>query len=301
MAIVGLDGRVLRPNAAFLKMTGFSREETLFMEPDEFEHPDDAGLNAQKMQHALDGEGDCYQIEKRWSNALGHTLWVVVSASLVRDHMKRPLYFVWHVEDWSVRKREQHNLRLLADHDPLTGLANSRRFHELLDQQVARCRRYGEAGAVLVLDLDGFKQVNDLLGHAAGDEVLRSAGGVLSDRLRESDVVARLGGDEFAVLLLNVNAEYTAGVAANLREAVEETRVTSGAHRVSLAVSVGYALVTSSSNEAEDVLSEADAAMYAAKQRGRGLEVAGVAAGDHVRSASEHVDDDRRRRGRFSS
>src|SRR5437763_5419447 len=106
MAIVGLDGRILRPNAAFLKMTGFSRDEILFMEPEEFAHPDDAGLNAQQMQRALTGEGDCYQIDKRWSNALGHTLWVVVSASLVRDSKRRPLYFVWHVQDWSVRKRE---------------------------------------------------------------------------------------------------------------------------------------------------------------------------------------------------
>ena len=300
MAIVGLDGRILRPNAAFLKLTGFSRDEILFMEPEEFAHPDDAGLNAQQMQRALTGEGDCYQIDKRWSNALGHTLWVVVSASLVRDSKRRPLYFVWHVQDWSVRKREQHKLRVLADHDPLTGLANRRRFQDLLEQQVGRCRRYGEAGAVLVLDLDGFKEVNDLLGHAAGDEVLQSVAGVLTDRLRDSDVLARLGGDEFAVLLLNVNEEYTAGVAADLREAVEATRMTSGGDPVSLPVSVGWALVTSSSNEAEDLLSEADAAMYVAKRSLGGVEVAGVAADDHARTASERPEEDGRRRGRFS-
>jgi diguanylate cyclase (GGDEF)-like protein/PAS domain S-box-containing protein len=295
MAIVGLDGRALRPNTAFLRMTGFSRDEILFMEPEELAHPDDAGLNAQEMQRALAGEGDRYQIEKRWSNALGHTLWVVVSAALVRDEKRRPLYFVWHVEDWSVRQREHDKLRFLADHDPLTGLANRRRFHELLERQVARCRRYGEAGAVLVLDLDGFKEVNDLLGHAAGDEVLRSVGGALSDRVRDTDVVARLGGDEFAVLLLNVNEEYAAGVAADLREAVEETRVTPGRHPVTLKLSVGSALVTPSATEAEDLLSEADAAMYAAKRSGRGQGVGVAAAGP-----PESLDEDSRRSVRFA-
>src|SRR3989442_4891911 len=174
MAIVGLDGRVLKSNAALQELTGCSCDELLFMEPDELAHPEDAGLNAQEMGRVLAGGGDSYRIEKRWSNKSGHTLWVIVSASLVRDERDRPFFFIWHVEDASARKREQGRLHWRADHDALTRLISRQRFYELLDHQVARSRRYGEGAAILVLDLNGFQQVNDVHGHATGDEVLRS-------------------------------------------------------------------------------------------------------------------------------
>ena len=264
MAIVGLDGRLLRSNAALEALTGRSNEDLRELEPHELSHPDDAGLSAHEMRRSLTGSGDSYRIEKRWSNASGHTIWVVVSSALVRDAQQRPLYFVWHVEDRSIREREETRLRHLADHDALTGLTNRRRFHEALGQQVARCQRYGEEAAVLVLDLDGFKAVNDELGHAAGDEMLRRTGRILGERARDTDVVARLGGDEFAVLLLHVNAEYAALVADELGEALGALRPAPG--HEPLGASIGRVMVTASSGGADDLLAAADAAMYAAKR-----------------------------------
>jgi diguanylate cyclase (GGDEF)-like protein/PAS domain S-box-containing protein len=268
MAIVGLDGRILRANAALTALTGRDGEELLFMEPGELAHPTDAGLSAEEMARSLEGCGDSYRIEKRWSNALGHTLWVVVSASLVRDDQGRPLYFIWHVEDGSARKRDEDRLQHLADHDALTGLANRRHLHERLGRQVARSRRYGEAAALLMLDLDGFKLVNDTMGHAAGDNVLRSVAAVLTDRTRSSDVVARIGGDEFAALLLNVNGSYAQGVARELRHAIVNLEALEGA-AAEIDVSIGCVLVDESVTDADDLLARADAAMYDAKNRRR--------------------------------
>ena len=106
-----------------------------------------------------------------------------------------------NVVDVSERRRYQDRLAHLVDHDVLTGLANRRRFDTELQRHLERCRRYGHNGAVLLLDLDNFKQVNDSLGHNAGDELLVTIGGLLRRSVRDTDVVARLGGDEFAVLL----------------------------------------------------------------------------------------------------
>jgi diguanylate cyclase (GGDEF)-like protein/PAS domain S-box-containing protein len=295
MAIVGLDGRVLKANAALQELTGRSGDELLFMEPEELAHPDDAGLNAQEMRRVLESGEDSYRIEKRWTNASGHTLWVSVSASLVRDERGRPLFFVWHVVDGSARKREQRRLQERADHDALTRLINRERFYELLEDQIARCRRYGESAAVLVLDLDCFKQINDAHGHAAGDEALRSVATVLLESVRDSDVVARLGGDEFAVLLLHVSEDYAIEVADELQEAIEQLDV--NGHAIGLGASIGSAFVSHATSDAEEVLAEADRAMYAAKRRGRGLVTATTRADDTRRES--RPPSSRRRRPRF--
>ena len=113
----------------------------------------------------------------------------------------RPLSWVGQFLDITDRREQEAALRHMADHDELTGLLNRRAFHRALEHHLARGRRYGTAGAILMLDLEGVKRVNDTLGHQAGDELIAGCGVTLRDRLRESDVLARLGGDEYAVLL----------------------------------------------------------------------------------------------------
>ena len=117
---------------------------------------------------------------------------------------ERPDYLIVQVEDIGDRKQTERELRLLADHDALTGLLNRRGFMDGLHRELRRMDRRGEYGALLVLDLDNFKLVNDTAGHLAGDEVLRTTAEVLRRRLRATDVIGRLGGDEFAALVLNV-------------------------------------------------------------------------------------------------
>ncbi|MGH2879130.1 MAG: GGDEF domain-containing protein, partial [Solirubrobacteraceae bacterium] len=118
------------------------------------------------------------------------------------------------------RAAAEEKLRYMVDHDPLTGLFNRRAYERILGEHIARGERYGHEGAVLMLDLDEFKQVNDTLGHSAGDDLIVRVGHALARRLRSSDAVARLGGDEFAILLPKGGSEQAELVAASLLETI---------------------------------------------------------------------------------
>jgi diguanylate cyclase len=177
---------------------------------------------------------------------------------------------------WSRRERMQE-LQLEASQDPLTGLKNRRRFEEDLRTELARSRREGTPGALLMLDLDNFKQVNDTLGHPAGDRTIAEIAGVLGSRLRVTDVVGRLGGDEFAIVLPNCELdeaeEVADAIAATIRDhasAEEEVpRITA---------SIGIATFGPQGGGFEDVLLAADKAMYEAKHAGRdSVRIAGAA------------------------
>jgi diguanylate cyclase (GGDEF)-like protein len=165
--------------------------------------------------------------------------------------------------DVTERRRLERRLRHLADHDDLTGLINRRRFQEELQRHLAEGRRYGLTGALLVLDLDGFKEVNDNHGHSAGDRVLCAVADSLRSRLRESDIVARLGGDEFAVLLPRETPAEAELVCRSLENAIPAEVSTPGDERIE--VSVGFAPFVESVESVDDVLAAADASMYAAK------------------------------------
>ncbi len=183
------------------------------------------------------------------------------------------------VTDISERRLFEQHLTYLADHDPLTGLFNRRRFDEELRAHLDRCRRYGPAGALLLLDLDHFKAVNDRLGHAVGDLVLAGIAAELRARVRTSDVVARLGGDEFAVLL--PVAADPVGVAEDLVGAVERA-ATSAAEALPASAqgdadvvravggSIGVASVTEALLDVSLLLRAADEQMYRDKRRKRG-------------------------------
>ena len=159
----------------------------------------------------------------------------------------------------------EDRLRHMADHDDLTGLFNRRRFEEELERHVAHGRRSGLDGALLLLDLDDFKAVNDGHGHRAGDSVLTAVGAVLRNRLRESDVVARFGGDEFAVLMPHGGEAEAAELADVLVEAI---RTDVPAPEGPLGASVGFAVFEESASS-DEMLSAADDAMYADKSRER--------------------------------
>jgi diguanylate cyclase (GGDEF)-like protein/PAS domain S-box-containing protein len=165
--------------------------------------------------------------------------------------------------DVTERRRLEGELRHLADHDALTGLINRRRFEEELERHLMHGRRYGMAGALLVLDLDGFKAVNDEHGHRAGDDVLCAVARALLRRLRESDIVARIGGDEFAVLLPQAGPEDAEKVCQALERAIPEDVPTPGDHRIE--VSVGFAAFAEGVTSIDEIMTAADASMYDVK------------------------------------
>ena len=174
------------------------------------------------------------------------------------------------VRDITDRKQLDLRLQYLADHDALTGLLNRRGFEAALDLHVDHVAGYGASGALLLLDLDHFKQINDTLGHSVGDELIVSTADALRRRLRTSDVIARLGGDEFAVILHRVDRAQATLVTQDLVEAVRSevsVKTDNEVHRPT--VSIGVALFDTAGVAAKQMLINADLAMYRAKAAGR--------------------------------
>ncbi|MDX6666782.1 MAG: hypothetical protein QOK04_162, partial [Solirubrobacteraceae bacterium] len=219
----------------------------------------------------LDDEIPSYQLEQRFIHADREVSWVMLNASLVSDDSGAPLYCIQQLQDIEERKRFEGQLAHLADHDPLTGLFNRRRFGREVSRQISYAQRYGGGGAVLIIDIDNFKQINDTLGHNAGDEVMMEVAHLLRERLRDTDILARLGGDEFAVLLPHAAADDAEALAQALLDAVRGESIAVGGERPTrLTTSLGMAFFgTGSKTTPEDLLIDADVAMYDAKQQGR--------------------------------
>lgn len=149
----------------------------------------------------------------------------LVSVSLLRHPDGTLRVLIAQIEDITERKRLEEGLRQLADHDSLTGLRNRRSFDQAMMVQVARCRRYGEQASLLLIDLDGFKQINDTHGHKTGDDVLKAVAGAIEERVRTTDFAARIGGDQFAVLLAHTGNANAAFVAREVERVIAETTV----------------------------------------------------------------------------
>jgi diguanylate cyclase (GGDEF)-like protein/PAS domain S-box-containing protein len=175
------------------------------------------------------------------------------------------------IRDLSARKRAEQHIRFLAHHDPLTGLPNRATFARALEDEIAHARRHEQSFAVLCLDLDRFKEVNDLFGHPVGDTLLQRVGQVLLKNAEGLGSAARLGGDEFAVLLTNVQTAGRAGrIAEQLLDAfrIDNERAGSGAM---ISASIGIAMFPENAESSEHLMTQADTALYRAKLEGRGI------------------------------
>ena len=241
MALVGVRGedagRILEVNDALVDLTGLAHEELVGTSSlQDLTHLDDAGFVSEGLERLVAGEIPILRLEFRLRGLAGQVRWVDLTASLVHGADGEPLYRISQLQDIDARRRGEEMLRHLADHDTLSGLFNRRRFQEELEREVER----GGRGAVLLIDLDKFKEVNDTLGHAAGDAVIQKVGESLKDRLRTSDVTARLGGDEFGIILRRVGPAEADRVAAEMLEHVEAAlhETTEGAE---VSLSIGLA------------------------------------------------------------
>lgn len=258
MALVTPDGSWLRVNAAFCRLLGYSEDELLARTLSDLSVPGDVAIQ-------VDPDDPAPQ-ETRYQRADGTPLWVAVSTTLVRGDDGGPLYVVLQIEDIGDRKQTERELRRLADHDALTGLLNRRGFMEGLRRELRRMERTAEYGALLLLDLDNFKAVNDTAGHLAGDQVLRTTAEVLRRRLRATDVIGRLGGDEFAALVLNVTPRQATEIADETAETLRSMTVMAGDVTIEVAASIGIVAIEDVRDETEEeLLAAADRAMYRVK------------------------------------
>ncbi|HWQ16193.1 MAG TPA: EAL domain-containing protein [Roseiflexaceae bacterium] len=234
-------------------------------------HPDDIERVRAQIATHLEGRAPHFESEHRILRGDGRTYsWVLARGLAIYDEQGRPVRMAGSFTDINARKAIEERLRHEALHDPLTDLPNRAYLMDHLEWTIARARRRPEiAAAVLFMDLDRFKIINDSLGHAAGDQLLTTAARRLSAARRAGDFVARLGGDEFAVVLHDLHgvddaAQVAARVQAHLAEPLDLAGV-----QVSIQASIGITMVSAAYERAEDLLRDADTALYQAKANGR--------------------------------
>ena len=271
LLVVGRDGRVVTYNQRFKEM---------WQIPDEIlDSGDDDRAIAFVCDHLVEPESFARKVEQLYQrpDAESHDM-LHFKDNRVVERYSRPQRGVdgeihgrvWSFRDVTERERIQSRLRYLADHDPLTGLLNRRRFEEELADRVAHAARYDAGGAVLLLDIDNFKDVNDSLGHRTGDAVIRSVADLLRSQVRGTDVLARLGGDELAVLLPHADEAQAKRVAQKLLDTVRRHRAVFRGQWLRLTTSIGVALISHpDAQTSEELMVEADVAVYEAKEAGR--------------------------------
>lgn len=265
-------GRVFAANGAFSTISGYTAEQLREMAPTALANPIELPAALEEVDELLAGQISFTRREIRLVAAGGEQVWASITSSVVHEPEGTPAYLVVQVQDISERKHFEGQLQYLADHDALTGLFNRRRFEEELERELTSAQRFDTGGAVLVLDLDHFKFVNDSLGHAAGDELISTVSQILRRRLRSSDVLGRMGGDEFAMVLPRVSAKEACEVGELLLEEIREDGRASGVSgRRRVTGSMGVSLFGGDARKvsAQELLSEADIAMYDAKEAGR--------------------------------
>ena len=269
MCLVDLDGRFTQVNRAMCEMLARPEPELLALRIPDVTHPDDVTASMATINVAAEGPAAPHRLEKRYLRSDGRTVWAQVTVCTIYSENGSSPYFLTQVEDITERREAEALLVRQALHDPLTGLPNRTLLMDRLRQVLARADRHPEMTAVLFIDLDGFKDVNDSLGHDVGDEVLREVGRRLQLNIRPLDTVARLGGDEFVVLCQDLAGEQNVvEISERLADALSEP-VAIGTFEVVVTASVGIALANGNAPVPEDLLREADAAMYGAKTRGK--------------------------------
>ena len=267
MGLATREGQLLRANRAFGEILGREPDDLAGVSIRELTHPDDWEANAKQIGALFSGESDHYQVEKRYIHADGHHVWVSVSTSCVRDTSGEPLYMIGQIEDITERREMRERLAHAAVHDQLTSLPNRVLFMDRLELALRRSQREQRTIALMFLDLDRFKLINDSLGHEVGDRLLQRVAQRLSAALRGTDTLARFGGDEFTVLC-EVNDEAEAlEVAERLVAAMQQPLTLSG-NEMFVSLSIGVALSLDGGESGAEMLRNADVAMYRAKELG---------------------------------
>ena len=263
-------GQVLSVNRALGQLLGRDEADLQGTDWRALAHPADQERQAQEVQRVAAREQTSFALEQRYLRADGSQVWAQLTATAVPDEEGRPFLLVAQVVDLTARRNAEARLAHQALHDPLTGLPNRALFLDRAARALDLGRRGDGGVAILFLDLDRFKLINDSLGHEAGDLLLQATADRLTEALRPTDTMARFAGDEFAVLCCDVaSVEDAVGVAGRLITCLKAP-LTLGASEVVISASVGVALAQAEEVDANALLRNADTAMYLAKGRGRG-------------------------------
>jgi diguanylate cyclase (GGDEF)-like protein/PAS domain S-box-containing protein len=265
------EGCIRFVNHAWRQLSGFATDEAVGRKLSEFLHPAELERFEAALASMLSGKAalHCDQ-ELRLLAKQGETRWIALAMDAVASRAG-PTAIFGRLEDISERKQAQEELEYLAMHDPLTGLFNRRYCETALAHLAATSGRGAGTHALLYLDLDHFKIVNDNLGHHNGDRVLCEIGAVLASRVRRADILCRLGGDEFALLLVNTQEARALAVAEEIRGLVDSYRADDEGNQFDITCSIGVSLIDGRLASPDEYLIQADRALYVAKRRGRNM------------------------------
>ena len=278
--LVDKDCQFLYVNQRYLSRLGLPLEEVYGKRYEDFHPPEASKEFCQKVKEVFES-GSSVQYEHR---SLRDGRYFLRTLSPVKDTKGEVVAVTVISKDITELKKTQMQLAYLATHDPLTGLPNRNLFMDRLKMALEHAKRHGRYFALLFLDLDNFKDVNDTLGHTVGDEVLKAVAERLRRSVRKTDTVARMGGDEFLILLSEISKpEDAATVASHLFEALKEPFYYQG-EKFELSISIGIAVYPLHGTDPETLFKNADKAMYEAKAKGKG---ACVSFGDLIRGLKE--------------
>jgi diguanylate cyclase (GGDEF)-like protein/PAS domain S-box-containing protein len=270
MMVTDLDLDILRVNAAYCQLIGRSPEEVIGANANDFLHPSEAEeAEATSASRMLKAGDDHHGVERKFIRPDGSYVYTEVHISVVRDENGEPEYLFGQVVDITDRKRVEGELQSLAMHDPLTGLPNRYLLQDRLETALARAQRTQHPVAVLFVDVDHFKLVNDSLGHSTGDSLLVQLANRLARESRAGDTVARFGGDEFVMVCEDVGDVHEAERIGQRVLRLFDKPFFIADQQLYVTVSTGI-VVASPDATPITVLRDADAAMYQAKERGRG-------------------------------
>lgn len=271
MAISTIDGQFTRVNQALCDALGYSQEQLLNLTFADITHPEDLELSNTLEHQLMIGSSDDFQMEKRYQASDGRIVDTIHKVVIVRDEAGRPLHFNSQIVDITERKQMERQLLYDAFHDGLTKLPNRALFMDRLQQAIKRKARDPDyIFAVLFLDLDRFKVVNDSAGHLVGDQLLVAIARRLEQCLRPADTVARLGGDEFTILIENMrDQEESITVAERIYQELSLPFKIEN-QEIFTSASIGIAFSSDHYGQPEDMLRDADITMYRAKEGGRG-------------------------------
>lgn len=267
MSIVSLEGKWIRVNHALTKITGYTEDELLTTNFQTLTYPKDLDTDLSYTQELVEGKRDSFEMEKRYVHKSGKIVWVLLSVSIVREGNK-PLFLISQIQDITDRKNSERILKQMAHYDFLTQLPNRRLFEERLNHAIESANFNKGLVAVLYLDLDGFKQINDTFGHDLGDLLLKEVARRLTGCIGNKDTVARLAGDEFTILLPETTIDNAKHVAERIID-ILSNKVSVQNVVISITPSIGIAFCGDFNMDVRNLLKYADEAMYQAKQNGK--------------------------------
>lgn len=267
IAILDLNGNILRVNTTLCHLLGFNRKEMSRLNFYYLMHTEGYNQLQTNIQSLIEKKVKSYQIEQRCTRKNGEEIWLGLTLSLINN--SEPEYFILQANNISLQKKAEERLRKMAYHDPLTGLANRNKLEQFLHHLLAIANRQQQTFALLFLDLDQFKNINDTIDHEAGDALLKIIAQRLQLTVRSTDLVARLGGDEFVLVITDVkHAESVALIAEKILKTVMKVINLKG-REIYISTSIGISLYPHDGQNMQSLMQNADLALYRAKEHGR--------------------------------